>query len=62
MSGHVQNIEPKSQVWKLAALAVADGLDGHGDAGIDRADHPARGRVGQKLGDAADMIGMMVGE
>ncbi len=61
MSGHVQNIEPKSQVWKLAAVAVADSLDGQRNPLVGRPDHPHRTR-GQKLCDAADMIGMMVGE
>jgi hypothetical protein len=61
MSRDVQNIEAKSQVWKLAPVPVADGLYVPGNPGVGRPDHPDGAR-GQEICDAADMIGMMVGE
>ncbi len=61
MPGNLQNLEGKSQLRQVAALAVADGASALRNAGIVRSDDRDR-PVAQQLRDAADMIGMMVSQ
>ncbi len=61
MSGHLQNIEAKSQVRQVAALAVAHGAGALRDARIVRS-HDRHRAAREQLGHAANMIGMMVSE
>ena len=62
MSGHVQNIEGKSQVWQFAAIPIADRLCAVRDPVVIRSNDRHRAQFEQELGYTSDMIGMMVSQ
>ncbi len=62
MPGNLQNLEGKSQLRQVAALAVADGAGAHAQCAYRPARSPGTAPMAQQLRDAADMIGMMVSQ